>query len=261
MTLGTSDWHAVAAGGGIALLLLLCFAPAPAAAGQETFYVNPHLRSKCVACHVSEDDETLLNADVNALCSRCHDQTDPQVRHHPLKKVPAGMTIPKYWPLADGSITCVTCHTPGHEDDRETPLLLRDGPYEDLHTLCRACHPKAGAGARDIHTEANKGRQACLTCHDRAPSPATDTFKSVTYTVRLSILCLMCHDYEAHPSGADHCRVRPVNRKIVTPTSLDDLNRQVTCVSCHNPHVWETYMAKLRSSILELETCWTCHDH
>jgi hypothetical protein len=139
-------------------------------------------------------------------------------------------------------------------------MLLRDGPYLDLHTFCRSCHARATAGARDIHQEASFGKTACPRCHDRVPVPGTDTFKTVTFTVRLSILCLMCHDYDAHPSGADHCRVQPEKRTIVRPLTFDDLKRQVTCVSCHNPHILENVSAKLRNTIHGVEACWNCHE-
>ncbi len=241
------------------LVLALGGAGGSALWASEVYVISPHKRSRCNACHVSEDDETFLNENMNALCSKCHDQAEPRWRHHPLRPVPAGMTLPDSWPLAEGSLTCVTCHTPGHEEDRDVPMLLRGGPYGKLHSFCRTCHPAAGMGAKDPHKSINSGDLVCGTCHDKTPVPGRDTFETVGFVTKVSTLCFMCHDYVPHPAYRDHCQLQAEGYRVSIPTGLPSFEERPLCVSCHNPHIMENDAAKLRDVVIGIEICWRCH--
>jgi predicted CXXCH cytochrome family protein len=241
------------------VVLLGVWGGGSARAASSVYAVNPHSRSKCIACHVSEDDEAFLDENMNTLCSRCHDQTDPRWKHHPLRKVPPGMKIPEEWSITEGSLTCVTCHTPGHEEDRDVPKLLRDGPYEVTEVFCRKCHPDADSGAEDVHRELNLGKGGCPTCHDKTPVPGTDTFSSISLVSNVRIICLMCHDNYPHPGGTNHHLLQPGVQSTIRLLHFADEQSQVTCVSCHNPHLLENDSHKLRDSVLGEEVCWRCH--
>ena len=54
----------------------------------------------------------LRGAEAIARCQRCHGSGKIPGMSHPMPKFPAGYTIPPGWPLADGALTCLTCHFP-----------------------------------------------------------------------------------------------------------------------------------------------------
>ena len=80
---------------------------------------------ECTACHIDEEDYELRSEDYNELCNRCHAEKDPGRDHHPIRAVPEQMEVPEDWPLQEGKFTCLTCHTPSHDEYIGVFMFLR----------------------------------------------------------------------------------------------------------------------------------------
>jgi predicted CXXCH cytochrome family protein len=230
------------------------------AAAAENVVIRPHFRrSLCFACHANTDDYALRNEDVNALCDRCHASGKILSNIHPLRKVPASITIPKGWPLTDGALTCLTCHDQGHEDQPQRLWMLHGGPYATPRAVCRNCHTMADLDTSRIHQEINEGK-SCEMCHKSRPQPGLDTMKTVTFIADPDLLCLRCHDQNASDGSAHHSGV--LGREIESghlPMELPLFKGRVICASCHNPHMRDATNNRLRESIGGSDFCLGCH--
>jgi len=84
------------------------------------------------ANHPPLSDKEQVNT---TICFQCHKET-VEVASHPINvTAPPGMIIPPEYPLlADGRITCMTCHS-RHSSDNEA-RLIKEGKKE----LCTGCH-------------------------------------------------------------------------------------------------------------------------
>jgi len=240
--------------------------------------VRPHfLGAFCEACHTVKptiakgapgaqplSEIPLRSEDPNVLCNRCHESGLSKANAHPIKVVPDGFKerIPPDWPLYNGSLTCMTCHTGGDSPvlDPENPSFLRGGPYETRNTICFAsCHLQEEFAELDPHWAINEG-EGCEFCHSTRP----DTEKSrdvqeITFKGDVVLLCLRCHDAIAHPAGHDHTgqpdKEKMAKNGIAIPKDfpLDNLGR-LHCATCHNPHAG----GETRGS-LGMEICPSCH--
>ena len=86
----------------------------------------------CEFCHTSHmGSGTLLNEDVNELCSGCH-QERLQKGEHKVGMSPS--MVVRDLPLYSGKMACPTCHDP----HSKTPSMLRKPARE----LCCSCHDK-----------------------------------------------------------------------------------------------------------------------
>jgi predicted CXXCH cytochrome family protein len=93
----------------------------------------PDSKKNCATCHVIEGSRTtaLLAKKLSDLCLDCHsDRVAPQ--EHRVGITPS-MEV-KRLPLADGKLTCVTCHDP-HKNPHGALLRLPETE------LCLSCHP------------------------------------------------------------------------------------------------------------------------
>ncbi len=102
-------------------------------ATRPTSFPLPASKKDCAACHLTEGTKTsaTLKKAPSDLCLECHpDRVAPQEHRVGIPLSPA----PKKLPLADGKITCVTCHDP-HTNPYGS--LLRMPETE----LCLVCHP------------------------------------------------------------------------------------------------------------------------
>jgi predicted CXXCH cytochrome family protein len=112
------------------LLLLLIVGCASHLNGHEGQL--PEIKKDCTICHLSQDGRPggILKKPLSGLCLECH----------PARKVPnehkvdisPAMTVTDL-PLAEGKMTCVTCHDP---HSATFPNMLRTAPKE----LCFRCH-------------------------------------------------------------------------------------------------------------------------
>lgn len=248
------DQHTVA---GVAPGLL---SAAYLAASADSVTIRPHYRrSLCFACHANTDDYALRDEDVNALCDRCHASGAIPPNIHPLRKVPASITVPKGWPLAAGALTCLTCHEQGHEDQAPARHMLRGGPYASGRAVCASCHSMTDLGASRIHEEINEGK-SCELCHKTRPTPGVDTHETVTFIADPDLLCLRCHDQSAGDGSVHHTGV--MGRELESghiPVGLPLYRGRVACATCHNPHIREATGSRLREYLATADFCVGCH--
>jgi len=86
----------------------------------------------CDFCHKGDPGKgNLLNSDINELCSGCHQERLAAGEHKVGVKSPAKANG---LPLADGKMTCITCHDP----HSQAPSMLRRSGEE----VCISCHNK-----------------------------------------------------------------------------------------------------------------------
>lgn len=232
------------------------------AAAMDMVTLDPHYRkSLCFACHQDGEEYPLRHEDPVELCNRCHGSGEITSDAHPLRTVPAAITPPESWPLRDGALTCLTCHTAGHPEHRDLGKFLRDGPYASRNDFCNNCHDPEALSGRNPHLDINAG-EGCGFCHARRPVPGSDTIDTVQLIASPNILCLRCHQPNFHPGDFDHTVTVDADRArdIMGELPLYQ-GRQVICATCHNPHIEETDNHKLRGNIMGMMICASCHKY
>ncbi len=131
--------------------------------------------------------------DKSSACLGCHAYNE---NHHPVDFTPADPS--KFpFPLYNGQIRCLTCHTVDHMG---SPFMLRGGPYADRREVCFKCHyeeeyrqiyPHIMLDGDGKFIEVN-GRPVCLVCHSKTPAPGVDRTKDVMFRADVAFLCLRC---------------------------------------------------------------------
>lgn len=238
--------------------------------------VRPHfLKAFCEACHTVRpttmkgepgaqklSEIPLRTTDMNALCNRCHESGLSKSNAHPLKKVEGKYAerIPKDWPLQNGELTCLTCHTGGDSPvfDPDNPNFLRGGPYINRNDVCWKCHVQAEFREVDPHEMINR-MEGCEFCHASRPDPKKID-QEVKFKGDIVILCLRCHGADPHPASHDHTGLPDkefmTKQNIIIPKEfpLDWLGR-MTCATCHNQHAY----GELRGTLQGMMVCTNCH--
>jgi predicted CXXCH cytochrome family protein len=230
------------------------------AAAIESVTVSPHFHGGlCLVCHENVDDYALRAADVNTLCDRCHGSGQIPANIHPLRKVPAHITVPKGWPLTDGALTCLTCHDQGHDDQKRRYKMLHGGPYASARDVCRNCHSSIDLMKSTVHQDSGQDK-GCEFCHKTRPVPGRDTIKTVTFIADPDLLCIRCHDEAADDISEHHQLV--ARRELAderTAGMIPLYKGRVICGSCHNPHQEDARGHRLRDWLVGVELCAGCH--
>jgi hypothetical protein len=243
--------------------------------------VRPHfMKAFCEACHTVRPklpkgapgaqtlaEIPLRDKDPNKLCNRCHESGLSKANAHPIKKVEGKYLerVPKDWPLHEGSLTCLTCHTAGDSPvlDPMNPTFLRGAPYESRNAMCWKCHLQEEFSQLNPH-EKVQTLEGCEFCHEARPDLKkfeAGVKQEVKFKGDIVILCLRCHDTPPHPAGRDHVGGFDKNeikeRGIQVPKDfpLDRLGR-ITCATCHNPH---SRGGESRGVSVGMEICGNCH--
>ncbi len=282
---GLTCWSSVrTAAGRLSLCFFIYFSPvfvvdSPGTALQEGLpgFVNPQVtaatnihfdKKYCTECHteISQDGQTapLRFQDFTISC-RCHGYT-PDTYTHPVDislSPEKQKRIPGQYPLADGKITCVTCHDfrlqcrddvyPG----KGNWAFLRISPLLSRTAICYQCHDERKFRMLDPHNQLDQNgkivRDKCLYCHIDIPDVQHASLQKkkwddqlVHLIGNLDALCYRCHykQTKQHPINSNHLK-KPTARilrsmhwaeqtfGIVMP--LDDSGK-ITCITCHNPH-------------------------
>jgi len=250
-------------------------------------------RAACLACHPVAPAEgtapAFTEADPTARCAHCHPADHGGV--HPMAVKSSEKTYPLDfldYPLdSEGRLSCSTCHDhpcPGPVDPAN-PRFLRGGPYVTATEFCYRCHPRAGLGTLNPHTQVDaSGRivtTTCAFCHRRIPDPEDPEEayfgpEDLLFLHSPVELCLGCHESFPHPTGVNHlvempeARVRQLaayeqRHGVKLPLFADS---QIVCTTCHNPHDKGVLRGKAALGAAELhqwrvptyaELCTPCH--
>lgn len=220
------------------------------------------LRSQdgCVSCHANVVDQTPVrhSTTVNRQCLTCHQQY--------LKPWRIGFAASAVEDL------CVTCHTGKKEWSSRSSI---HGPM--VAGGCTLCH--------NPHGEVNRYQlwgdgkvELCITCHgDMENLLAKEKPVRFVHGIILGPGCVACHDPHAtdndfilrqpindlcvscHPRFAGLKRGHPVGgHPVAGPDEKRRSGRELTCVSCHDPH-GSGYRFMLFAESLGGHVCSKCH--
>ena len=208
-------------------------------------------------------------------CAVCHRIS--AVLSHPVDVVPS-MVVPAHLPLANGRITCVTCHGTDDTGQAEVPR-----PITGESAFCGQCHDPLGSSRADLH--ANAGSRAhlswsdgmkrdriggslatwgpdpesrsCLTCHDGSLASGAGLLQSSAFSRGQMAARLLAN----HPIGGEQ-RPRGRGDSLLPPERLDPRVRlfdgRIGCGSCHS--LYADHESLLVMSNQDSRLCLNCHD-
>ena len=246
--------------------------------------INPHeKRVFCASCH-DKFPEAGVNTAVKfgndvAMCNWCHKTSQDQGDHHPLniamKPDSKSTKVTKELPLADGKVTCLSCHERKFECRTEkttekiaskNPNYLIGGPYRKKNEICYKCHIKSEMEKTNPHEMLKPDgapiASQCKFCHSAPVEKLVEGGKSPGLNGDIDFICILCHSDRNHPgtridgTSPNHLvklsneRKTVVNGRIVTsiiknlkkmkdmPFDLLKLDSQktITCATCHQVH-------------------------
>jgi len=232
--------------------------PVPSSLADLPDTANIHHQTQyCPLCHQTGINGLLRSQlhfgnDYQVGC-RCHYRTSGDLRHPTDVAVPGTMRpkIPTAFPLHDGKITCLSCHSFAVLCAKENPRTssLRGAPYPDRTAFCFRCHDEQQYARLNPHRQLDEAGKIvipkCLFCHTQKPDETHATFSSIKLIGGLEMLCQGCHNIsDQHPAGKPHLvrptleyqvRMRELERQYGIVLPLDE-NGKLTCITCHNPH-------------------------
>jgi len=201
---------------------------------------HPAVAMGCVSCHTGIDASDVphkiknkiakgLSAEQPDLCYGCHDKSNFE------KKVVHAAV----------SMGCTGCHNP--HASKNSKLLTAEIPG-----LCYACHEKGKFGKKTVHPPVESGM--CLSCH--SPHASND---AALLLQPVGKLCTTCHEKQSsgkhvmagYGLGDDH----PLQGK-ADPSAP---KRELSCVSCHNPHSSPGKKLLANAAAGPAELCLICH--
>lgn len=200
------------------------------AAGGAVRRVNPHARTLCLFCHLSEpepgapadgmefrtlDGKPAHHDDVERLCRMCHPAEGWRHRQVNDDEPEGDLAVAKLMKEGDDPV-CSTCHDMHAEETG--PASLKKS-YLDF-------------AENSIHSFPHGNRAGCAACHPRdfAPDAKTPVFREADGIRR----CARCHP-------KSHDKIHPVSVKPTEKTYPMDFldyplaaDRTMTCSTCHD---------------------------
>lgn len=196
---------------------------------------RPEKEILCVGCHVMNPTPAQMNSSIekNNPCFICH------------KK----MMLVKYVHGPAGTYSCGYCHaskgTPKHAVPKRGAAL------------CYECHADMAAQIKKkkfVHGPVEAGM--CDVCHDpHGSSNEAQLHKPINE------LCLSCHGHiskQKHVVRASDGGGHPLGGK--ADPSKKGTGRQMSCVSCHNPHGGDVRYFFANNSDNRMNLCQMCHN-
>ncbi len=233
----------------------------------------------CGACHRVHNSgfylfDDSLGEDVEKICAGCHSDDGPASRtiistsHKPnLKK----MNVERDVYLQEGKMVCLTCHEP-HSD--------KDGMFREIDAkeknVCVACHEDRKMAALAGHNlsridyledEVKKDarRNVCLACHKAHNFDENNRlmwrFAPKWREVFAFKMCTDCHaeegaGYKKIPEVFTHDKIFKIipakvkarlEEYLFDDDGIADINGNITCQTCHDPHGGETGMTATKT--------------
>jgi hypothetical protein len=267
--------------------------PVPAGEGKPSQRErNPHGDpTLCDACHMprAEGRRALrFEGNVSRLCQSCHEGRRAKREVHPVDVAPSEAIrrqMPSDFPLADGKMTCLTCHDLAWGCTMESPAgmlnrcSLRGNRVANPLAFCLGCHAKASYSSFNVHDQLEAGKpkaDACRWCHISVPDTNSPGDAQAPHGLRdpSGGMCRNCHRMmEDHPTGSPHVGTAPSSEMVWrmsayemqstmrlpfarlleyarvarrSPRSMPlNENGRIACYTCHNPH--ETGLMSLRN--------------
>ncbi len=196
------------------------------------------MTNKCLNCHLRSTKPWRIGfptVKTQDLCFSCHASR---------KKWMSKANI--HGPIRFGG--CTLCHNPHGSDFRYQ--LWADGSLD----LCILCHSDKGtlltAGKGKLpYVHAIISGAGCVACHDAHASDHDFILKKP-----INELCTGCH-----PKITTRTKGHPVaNHPVSAPRERRRPDRQLTCVSCHNPHGSQNQVMLIQTK-LGGRLCRVCH--
>jgi len=195
---------------------------------------RPETESSCAPCHKMQPTarQFVDVPDRDNPCYLCHKRMAGLKYVH----TPVGMyscvqchslqSKPKYAPLKRGAVLCFECHKDKQKEFKDFKLL--HGPVAG--DMCEVCHdPHASENPEQLLQPVNK---LCLSCHDK---------------VVKGIHVLALSDGSGHPLAEK------------TDPSERGRGRELSCISCHNPHGGMARYYFVTGNDNRMELCQACH--
>lgn len=210
----------------------------PATAPPEfkpNVFHTPEMELRCTACHTMDPSpaQLLSTQEKENPCVGCHRK----------------MLNVKYVHGPAGTYSCVYCHK-----EKGTPKYV---VTKREAALCGECHEDKTAEFKKrkyVHGPIAGGM--CETCHDSHGTPYQAQLKAP-----VNELCLSCHEsIKKTPhvvrttTGTGH----PVSGR--TDPSAPKSGREMSCISCHNPHAADVRYFFVNNNEDRLMLCQMCHN-
>lgn len=189
------------------------------------------------------------------LCMPCHnmnptaDQMAASLEKNPCYGCHKNMLDTAFVHGPAGTFTCNYCHN--LQGEPKYAVAKRDS------ALCNDCHAEKAAEfakKKFIHGPVAVGM--CEVCHDPHGSPYYAQLKAP-----VNELCLSCHEHVGKgvhvvrtPSGSSH----PLSG--VPDPSRAGSGRQMSCISCHNPHGGNVRYFFVNDAADRMLLCQMCHN-
>ena len=198
---------------------------------KEEYKHPPVEAGECLSCHNphESDNERLLKK--KDICYECHDRKDKKKFTHA--------------PVAGGE--CPSCHNP-HSSKNKSLLLKKD------NDLCLNCHSDKEEALKKetVHPPAGED---CKNCHN----PHGTDF-AYQLNNKMNDLCFSCHDKEGFKlhvlSGV---MGRSGGHPLEGKKDPSNPERDMSCISCHNPHGTDTPKLWNFGAKSKFELCRGCH--
>ncbi len=204
-------------------------------------------------------------------------RSGPGVSNHPVGVVPSSaVQIPDGWPLqADGTISCVTCHTKLPSFGGRSSAHLRSKTSQGFCSNCHTDSNERNASGMHwrvmghAHIQSNEDgdkrrtldmtSRRCLECHDGVTASAT-AYQTNSHQGGGS----MGDRSRNHPVGVAYPHAGKRNRGVplrpaaMLPATVRLPGGSVGCVSCHD--LYNSSSAHLSVPIEGSQLCMTCHE-
>ena len=178
----------------------------------------------CLDCHKvhNNNEKDLLIKPGLDLCLSCHNEQKARLHYK------------SHHPLAEGKMTCSSCHEPHGSLNGEAGMLRTD---ERVNDLCLSCHARYQGPFIFEHAPVT---ESCLDCHDPHGTVANNLL-----TQNEPFLCLRCHEGHFHanreaktinvPAKPGTIDVYTGKTHSITGRNINDWSRGflTKCTSCH----------------------------